>query len=248
MRVEYVPVLKILRELYAKPRDMTRFREYVATLMGDGADWPALASIGLANPMAKEHVARRIDELLAAGVEEEGADAARLAAKGLPGSDRLRVSLVIADDVGGGWTDRHLTEANARLAAKKPAQHGWATALAWASEPASRDLARAEVLAACYRAAHALRFGDPTTLREAATQEGRAARFAGVELPLAAGVERALAPHLDDATYATMFAGMYGDDVARKAGHRPLGVPDRAGFALGLAWARAKGDPVRALT
>src|SRR6266571_3276983 len=34
MRVTYLPVLSILRELYVQPRDMQRFRRYIAALTG----------------------------------------------------------------------------------------------------------------------------------------------------------------------------------------------------------------------
>ncbi len=32
MRVIYLPVLQILRDLYVQPRDITRFRRYIASL------------------------------------------------------------------------------------------------------------------------------------------------------------------------------------------------------------------------
>src|SRR3979411_1136255 len=38
MRVTYLPVLPILRDLYLQPRDMARFRSYIATLTG-GSDY-----------------------------------------------------------------------------------------------------------------------------------------------------------------------------------------------------------------
>jgi len=74
MRVTYLPVLPILRDLYVQPRDMQRFRRYIATLTGGSDD--VVLPIGVANPMAKEHAVVKIDELLAIGADEVGAQAA----------------------------------------------------------------------------------------------------------------------------------------------------------------------------
>ena len=38
MRVAYLPVLPILRDLYLQPRDMQRFQRYIATLTGGSDD------------------------------------------------------------------------------------------------------------------------------------------------------------------------------------------------------------------
>jgi hypothetical protein len=67
MKITYLPVLGTLRELYVQPRDMQRFRQYIATLTGGGDD--VALPIGVANPMAKEHAVARIDELLALGAD-----------------------------------------------------------------------------------------------------------------------------------------------------------------------------------
>src|SRR5712692_4318400 len=74
MRVTYLPVLQILRELYVQPRDMQRFRRYIALLTGGSDD--VVLPIGVANPMAKDHAVVKIDELLAIGADEVGARAA----------------------------------------------------------------------------------------------------------------------------------------------------------------------------
>src|SRR5258708_38484136 len=81
MKISYLPVLGTLRELYVQPRDMQRFRQYVATLTGGSDD--VVLPIGVANPMAKEHAVVKIDELLAIGADEVGAQA------GLDASTRL---------------------------------------------------------------------------------------------------------------------------------------------------------------
>src|SRR5438132_6788058 len=176
MKVGYVPVLRILRDLYVQPRGMQRFQKYVATLTGGTQD--VVLPIGVANPMAKEHAVARIDELLALGADTVGAEAAtsaqaRLA--GVQGDNEIKASVVLADDVAGGWTNRYTTEAMVRFPSRGALdKRPFATALAWTSEPVAADQLRREVLAAIYRVAYQRRRGLVTTLRAMLDQEGLA--------------------------------------------------------------------------
>jgi hypothetical protein len=79
MEVEYVPLLRVLREVYELPRGMDRFHRYLETVTG-GRDDVVLPPLVAANPMAKPHVAARLDELLALDGGGVGERAAREAA------------------------------------------------------------------------------------------------------------------------------------------------------------------------
>src|SRR5438270_8284334 len=102
MKIAYLPVLGALRELYLQPRNMQRLRNYISALTGGTDD--VVVPIGVANPMAKEHALAKIDELLALGVEDNGAKAAeeagtRLAAirpQGDRGNLEIKTSIVLA--------------------------------------------------------------------------------------------------------------------------------------------------------
>jgi hypothetical protein len=238
MQVSYVPVLGVLRELYARPRDMARFREYIKELTGGGDD--IVLPIGVANPMAREHALVKVDELLAMGAEDVGAEAAREAQHRLRDihTVEIKASIVVADDVGGGWTNRYTTEAMVRFPGRGALKRPFATALAWTSESATREGLRREVLSAIYRVAHQQRHGLPGSLRERMTQEGLAQRFAGyaprlppAELEHAGKIITALG---EDPPYPRVFAALYGDSAARELGYEPLGLPDRAGFEVAL--------------
>src|SRR5690348_1646238 len=152
MQVTYVPVLGVLRELYMQPANMARFREYIARLT-DGGDDIALP-IGVANPMAKEHALAKLDELLTLGAEELGAEAAHDAEQRLRQVETaeilIKASIVLADDVGGGWTNRYTTEAMVRFPSRGALKRPFATALAWTSETPSAEALRQEVRAAIY--------------------------------------------------------------------------------------------------
>ncbi|MHB8605723.1 MAG: hypothetical protein ACYDCK_10760 [Thermoplasmatota archaeon] len=245
MHVEHVPLLHRLAALYAQPRGMDRFRAYVAAMTGGTGD-AELAPLVLANPMAREHVAARVDELIALGAERVAADAGREAeARLVQTSLALKMGLVVADDLKGGWTDRHLTEYPSRFEGTKGTlARKWASVVLWVSDVPDLARIREETLAAIYRAAHQHVFAIPRTLAEALTQEGRAARFAGATGPTLAEAELAhardvLAKHAEASDRATMLPAMYGDAVARKVGNPPLGLPERAGFAVALVDALA---------
>lgn len=252
MKVAYLPVLAILRDLYQQPRDMQRFRNYVATLTGGGDD--IVLPIVSANPMAKKHALAKLDELLALGAEEIGADAARQAEARLTKveSVEIKASVLLADDVGGGWTNRYTSEAQVRFPGRGALKRPFATALVWTSESQNPEQIGREVLAAIYRVAYQQRFGLPLTLATMLEQEGFAAVFAGEHGEFAAPeVDRwqtiihALG---DDPPYPRTFAALYGDVAAEELGHQPLGLPPRAGFNVALADAlHSRRDPVEVI-
>jgi hypothetical protein len=252
MKITYVPVLGILRDLYLLPRDSQRFRTYIASLTGGSDD--VVLPIGVANPMAKERAVDQLDALLALGAEEIGAQAAGEAQARLVNVEtrEIKASVVLADDVGGGWTNRYTTEAMVRFPSRGALKRPFATALVWTSESAAADAIPEEVLAAIYRVAYQQRFGLPSSLKSRLEQEGLAGVFAGAqpclrpsELERARDVIHALG---DDPPYPAVFAALHGDAAAEELGYQQLGLPPRAGFAMALADALAQArDPVAPL-
>jgi hypothetical protein len=248
--IELAPMVQTQRDLYDLPRGFERFRRYLATLTG-GTDDIALPIVAL-NPMGKEHVAATLDALLAMDAEGIAAEAVaaarpRLAAVG----GAIRTGLVVADDAGGGWTNRYFTDMAHRFDNAAMLKRGWSVALCWTSETSTPDAVRENVLATLYRTAYLLRHGRPRTLGEMMAQEGRAAVFAGVHLPDGtagdlAAMRAIINAYRDTTAYPTVFACLYGDEAARSVGYAPLGLPAWAGFTLALAEATARGVPPEA--
>ncbi len=118
MKIEYVPLIRGMRDLHAVPRGMERFREYIRAFTTTGIDGPEVEfpSLVLMNPMGREHVAELLDALLALDADGIAARTAADAAAGLadaPGDYKL--GLVVADDLKGGWTNRYDYEFNLRF-------------------------------------------------------------------------------------------------------------------------------------
>ncbi len=252
MKVTYLPVLGVLRELHQQPRNVQRFRNYIAS-MTSGTD-DVVLPIGVANPMAREHALARLDELLLIGADEIGAQSAKAAEVRLERIEtvEIKASIVLADDVGGGWTNRYTTEAMLRFPGRGALKRPFASALVWTSESPTDEQLRQEVLAAIYRVAYQQRHGLVETLAERLEQEGLAAVFSGYQPTLAnddiEGARAIIHALGDDPPYPAVFAALYGDAAAEELGYAPLGLPPRAGFAVALAQTRELGrDPVEAL-
>ena len=246
MTLSFVPLLRVQRELYAMPRGMERFREYIKTMTDADTGDLALPLVAM-NPMGKDHVPALIDEYLALGAEDIGAAAVRDAdvRRASAVADReYKVALVVSDDLKGGWTNRWTSEYSHRMEGAAITRRGWLVGLLWSSEPASAQNVRVAVLTSIFRAEYLQTHRAPVTLGEMLHQEGYAMWRAGCTTP-----------HLDDEDLAytrsvieplrgakdraTVMACLFGDTAAKALGYPPQGLSDRGGLALALSEARA---------
>lgn len=239
MKLEYVPLLKLQRELYDIPRGMERFQEYIATMV-DPETRDIKLPLAAMNPMGKEHVPALLDQYLAFDANGLAAQAVQEAEAQLSEiAGTFKVTLVIADDAKGGWTNRHASEYYLRFGNQPYHKRGWITGILWTSETPQPEATRAEILTAVFRTAYIQQHGFATTLREMLVQEGYAMARANCTAPALANDEleytsEVLAPHLDSKDYPTVFSCLFGDSAASSLGYNPLGLSDRAGLALAL--------------
>jgi hypothetical protein len=240
MNLTFVPLLRVQRELYSKPRGMERFRDYIKT-MTDAATGDLALPLVAMNPMGKDHVAALIDDYLALDAEAVAEEAVRGAGSLDPALDAtFRVGLVVSDDLKGGWTNRWASEYSHRIEYGAITKRGWLVGILWTSEPASAQRVRDAVLTAIYRAEYLLTHATPRTLGEMLDQEGYAMARAGCTAPHLDGDDLAytrqvIAEHRDASDRATVMACLFGDAAARALGYPPQGLTDRAGLALALA-------------
>src|SRR5262245_42096201 len=253
MQIEFVPLLRVQRDLYAIPLGWERFRAYIATMTGDGDD--IVLPLVSMNPMGKEHIPALIDTLLGFDAEAVAAAAIEEARQRLadaPGA--LRVGLVVTDDARGGWTNRYFTEMSLRFDCGRLLDRDWSIVPIWTSEEWSPAKLREEVLAVIYRAAYFRAHGQPKTLRRMIEQEGMVAAFSGTGAPTLDAddldyTREVLQTNLDATDYPTLVACLYGDEAARAVGYPPLGLSERAGYALARDEAlRSGAAPAAALT
>ena len=254
MTLTFVPLLRVQRELYAMPRGMERFREYLRTMVNAETGDLALPLVAM-NPMGKDHVPALIDDYLAMDAEAIGeasvasAVAAIAAEHGAMGAkaDRTdyRVALVVSDDLKGGWTNRWASEYSHRIDGAAITKRGWLVGILWTSEPASEQNVREAVLTSLYRAAYLQTHAAPATLGEMLDQEGYAMARAGCTTPQLDDDDLAysrsvIKPHLGASDRATVIACLFGDRAAAALGYPPQGLSERAGLALALSHARTE--------
>lgn len=240
--IEHIPLLRTQRELFELPRGMERFKTYLDTLTDDAGDM-ALPLAGM-NPMGHAHNVELLDDLLAMDAEGVAAMAVQEANRRLTALDLdLRVALVVVDDVRGQWTNRYFTEASHRFENRGEIRRGWTSVPCWTSETWSNELIGQETLAAIYRVAHTLEMGPARSLEEMMTQEGLALSFAHAGAPTLKADDldysrTIIEPLLQTTDFPTIFAVLYGDEAASSAGYTPLGLSERAGYAVALAQAK----------
>ena len=245
MPIQHVPLLQIERNLHDIPRGMERFGAYLKTMINDARDdvrYPPLVAM---NPMGREHVAERLDELLRLNAESIAVDAI---ADTLDELGELPYAFehgwVVMDDVRGGWTNRTSGDMGARFGFELPFKRPWLTTAWWVSESPTSQRLRSAVRATVARIHYVHTHGAAKTLRQMMTQEGSVAAFAGQtpafddeELEYSRFV---IAPYLDTDNYAVCIAALFGDTAAHALGYAPLGLSTNAGFEVALADALAK--------
>jgi len=245
MKLEFVPLLQVQRDLHRMPRGWERFRAYLQTLV-DPETKELKLPLSAMNPMGKDHVPALLDQYLAFDADGLAARAVAEAESRLSNVEgEFKVALVIVDDAMGGWTNRYSNELTARTGSKPLHRRGWITGALWTSETPSEQATREETLAAVYRAAHIQQHGFAATLREIMAQEGYAMVMAGCSKPSLDEDEleytrAVIAPNLDTKDYPFVITSLFGDAAAASLGYAPLGLSERAGFALALRDARIK--------
>lgn len=241
MELELLPLLHVQRELYAMPRNMDRFNAYLKQMIGSSKNDIDLPPLGLMNPMGKEHCLAAVDHLIAIGAEAAAAQALQEARPKLSDvAGAFKVSLVLADDRMGGWTNRTF----AGFAARSPSREAllkrpFITVPCWTSETWDAEDARMQTLAQVRRVAFVMQHGTQQTLRERMAQEGEALAFAGLTaLALTDEIaysREVIALHLDAVDQPTVFACLFGDDAASEAGYPQLGLPKNAGIEVAIS-------------
>lgn len=243
MRLSFLPLLEIQRDLYAMPRGMERFREYIRTMTDAETGDMALPLVAM-NPMGKEHIPALIEEYMA--LDAEGIAQQAIAAVQIsddPSGREFKVGLVVSDDLKGGWTNRWASEYSHRIESAAFTKRGFITALLWTSEPANARTVREAVLSAIHRVEYLQTHAAPKTLLGMLEQEGYATARAGCTSPSLDAddldyTRTVIAPNLNARDRATVMACLFGDAAAHALGYPPQGLSDRAGFALALHDAR----------
>jgi hypothetical protein len=248
MHLDYIPLLSIQRDLQAMPRNNDRFRKYLRLMKNEYGELGMRTPLVYANPMAKEHVTALLDSLLqidADGIAARTVAEAAAELADIPGE--AKVTLVVADDLMGGGTNRYDYEFQIRfqycggVPQSLPTwlKHFWISGLLWSSEPASERAVREAMLTVIYRTAFVHKHGHPGTLGGLIEQEGKVMTMAGCTGPVLdlediAYTREVLKPFLGATDMQTIIECMFGDAAGQTLGFTPRGLSHWAGLALAL--------------
>jgi hypothetical protein len=209
MNLDYVPLLRVMREIQGIPRGqppdfngMKRFRHFVRRIFprkkSGEIDEHAVYLIPLLaiNPMAKDHVTALLDAYLGMDADGIGARvAAEVAARHADVPGDFKVGLIVMDDLMGAGTNRYENEFTFRIGpAQLPSSSGpqkrsrwlkdwWLTGVLWSSEAATERAVREAILTAVHRMAYTHQHGPARTLRQMLAQEGQVMALAGCSGP-----------------------------------------------------------------
>jgi hypothetical protein len=246
VKLDYLPLLRLQRELQGLPRNYERFQKYLGAVLNHDRSGLELPPLLMMNPMGKDHVTAVLDSLLE--MDADGIAARTLAEAGVQLADEsgdFKVTLVVADDLMGGWTNRYDYEFTLRFKCRPPEQlprwtkHFWVAGVLWSSEAPTERAVRETVLTAVYRLDYVQRHGSARTLREKFVQEGHVMARAGCSGPVLdaqdlAYTREVLTPFLYAEDMRTTIECLFGDDAGRTLGFTPRGLSPWAGLALAL--------------
>lgn len=237
MKFQVLPTIPKMIEYYRQPRSMARFQAYLK-LLSDPQYTRLELPVVVYNPMGKEHV---LEQLLVLQHLEAEAIAANTLAQwarqwGALAGPTFAVSLGLADDLQGGWTNRFTTHYQGTFQLKSMVDRGFCVPIFWSSETLSKPLIGERVLAQAWRTVYQYQQGSPLDLAAHLAQEVWVARQL-----------RSVAPELDSTDLAVVEAWVqrhakvehapqllpffYGDAAAEALGYPPLGLP-LDGFTL----------------
>ena len=229
-----LPVLDRMIELYQQPRDINRFKAYLATLTTkDGKDIEL--PIGVYNPMAREHVLERLQLMKELGAEEQvNAEITAINQHSDAPTDIVRVTIGLADDLGGGWTNRQSTDYQNKFRTRALLVRNFCTPIFWMSEPVDRSLVASRSREYLYRFMYQQRNGMPKTLADHVRQEADV-QSRNNQQPVIDTEQLATVRALFDTSrqrddYALIFTFLYGDAAANTFGYPPIGAFDDMGF------------------
>ncbi len=237
MTFELLPVIDMMLELYASPRDINRFKEYLSLLQGDTKGDLALP-LGGFNPMGKEHVIAKLQELKALNAESviQRTLSTLNTEVAAPHKDhKIKVALNLSDDIAGGWTNRYTSDYQSKFQIQALVKRNFCTPLFWTGEDYSEALIAHRTQEQAYRTLWVLDNGKPVTLEDHVMQEAFVAKHFNEKTKSVAGnrLNSFYQQHKDSTDYSLIFCFMYGDEAAASLGYPTFGIREpMAGFKL----------------
>ena len=244
MKFEITAVLSEMEELYSQPISPQRFQEYIAKLQGTkkgDMDLP----IGGFNPMAKEHVLQKVQELKALeaeGIMQEAVNSINHQTE-TKNSQTIKVVLNLADDLKGGWTNHYTTDFDSKFKLNAFVSRLFCTPYFWTSESYSPEIIRQRTLEYVHRTIFWLENSKPMTLEDFLEQEVYVAQNVPSETldkeDDLDSIRQLYEEFKNEDDYSLLFNFFYGDEASQSLNYPTFGVKDITGFDYAKILAKA---------
>lgn len=236
MKFELIPVLSIMEELYKQPISAERFQAYLSLLQG-GTKGDLILPIGGFNPMAKDHVLTKLYELKALQAEELIQEVAAELNATLDSevAPTIQIGLNLADDLKGGWTNRHATDFDSKFKINALVERNFCTPFVWSSEAYTADLIRSRTFEYAYRTLYWKHHSRLVSLEDHVNQEVYVCRQVGATSDLQADanletIQAFYADNKEEEEYSVLFNFFYGDAVSSSLNYPAYGITEINGF------------------
>ncbi len=231
MKFKLLPVTDAMLTLYRSPANADRFTEYMNILQGNSPG-DITMPVTFFNPMGKEHVLKKLlelKELDAEGLIEETILSINKDVSSLAGSTEVNVSLALADDMGGGWTNRYTTDYDSKFNINDLAKRNFCNPVFWVSEDYSPAKIKERTADYCYRILYQLTSPQPVTLEDHIQQEifvAQQNKFSSLETPLCDfnSMDNYYNQYKGMSQPPTIFNFLYGDEACKELGHASYGI------------------------
>lgn len=236
MKFQIRPILSEIKDLYSKPISTERFKEYISKLQGDTKGDLALPISGF-NPMAKNHILTKIDELERIGAEEimkETIEEFNLTLNKSIGQVYL-VALNIADDLKGGWTNYYSTDFDSKFKLSAFVNRKFCVPYFWTSESYSSEIVKKRTIEYLNRTLFRQNNPQPKTLEDHIEQEVFVAKtdhenYKNYNEESVSSVEKYYLEHKNTEEYDRIFNFFYGDEGSENLGYKKYGITALKGY------------------
>lgn len=245
MKFELVPILTTMKELYEEPASMDRFKNYLNKLQGP-IKGDLQLPIGGYNPMAKDHILNKIQELENLGAEAITIECLEELSGNFKSLDHptIRVVLNLADDFKGGWTNKFTTDYDSKFKINALINRNFCTPYFFSSENYSENMIRERTKSYALRSIFWIQNGKPQTLSDLLQQEVFVHSNTDINsIEISENIESRLnhfERHKNSEEYTILFNFFYGDEISKSLGYPSHGYREFEGFKIAKYLAKQK--------
>ena len=225
-----------MKAFYRKPISTDRFKEYLSKLEGDTEGDMVLPIAGF-NPMAKDHVLAKIEDLERLNAElimKEVILNLNLKLESVDHAD-IEVVLNLADDLKGAWTNHYSTDYESKFKTKGTLNRNFCTPYFWSSEVFTEEQVQQRTKEYLYRALYQLDNNAILSLEHHFNQELFVAKNCLINEEVLEpmnieAIESFYSEHKYSESYDLIFNFFYGDKGSESLGYKTYGIETITGF------------------